>query len=332
MEGELDKTLFIKQTGSNIMIAQIFGDNVLFGGMSDLMVQHLTLEMDSKFEMVLVGELSHFLGLQVKQVKDSTSISQSKYTKKLMEELGMKGAKKKKTPKAICLKLAKEQEVLIEPSQYRSTIGSLLYLTATRPDIIFAIRNCARHQANPKLSHIIQVKRILRYINGTSDYGLLYAHDHNFKLTGYYNIGGNVERICGGCSFLGNNLISWSSENQDSLNLFSGKDKHTVNDKTWSKLSWMKHVLKEYNVQQDAPTLYCDYLSEGDISRSLIQENRTKQTVNHHHFTDHTEENYVILERVNTEEQIVDIFTKALDTKQFEKLRGKLGICPHEKL
>jgi hypothetical protein len=141
-----------------------------------------------------------------------------------------------------------------------------------------------------------------------------------------------VERICGGCSFLGNNLISWSSENQDSLNLFSGKDKHTVNDKTWSKLSWIKHVLKEYNVQQDAPTLYCDYLSEGDISRSPIQENRTKQTVNHHHFTDHTEENYVILERVNTEEQIADIFTKALDAKQFEKLKGKLGICLHEEL
>jgi hypothetical protein len=72
--------------------------------------------MDSKFEMGLVGELSYFLGLQVKQVKDYTSISQSKYTKKLMEELGMKGAKKKKTPKAICLKLAKEQEVSIEQS------------------------------------------------------------------------------------------------------------------------------------------------------------------------------------------------------------------------
>jgi hypothetical protein len=136
-----------------------------------------------------------------------------------MGELGMKGAKKKKTPKAIHLKLAKEQEIPTEVSQYRSMIGSLLYLTATIPDITLAVRNCARHQANPKLSHLIQVKRILRYINGTSDYGLLYAHDHYVKINGYYSVDGFVERTTGGCSFLGDNLISWSTENQNCLNI-----------------------------------------------------------------------------------------------------------------
>jgi hypothetical protein len=160
--------------------------------MSDLMVQHLAQEMDYKLATILIGELSYFLGLQVRQMENSTSISQCKYTKRLMGELRMKGAKKKRTPKAIYLKLAKDQEVSIEVNQYRSMIGSLVYLTATRPDITFAVRNCARHQANPKLSHLIQVNRILRYINGTSDYGLLYVHDHNVKLTGYYSRDGNV--------------------------------------------------------------------------------------------------------------------------------------------
>jgi hypothetical protein len=178
-EVELDKTLFLKEISGNFLIAQIFGDNILFGGMSNLMVQHLTEEMDSKFAMVLVSELSYFLGLQIKQMENFISISQSRYAGKLMRELEMKGPKKKKTPIAIQLKLAKEQEVPTEVSQYRSMIGSLLYLTATRPDITLAVRNCARHQANPKLSHLIQVKRILRYINGTRDYGLLYAHDHS---------------------------------------------------------------------------------------------------------------------------------------------------------
>jgi hypothetical protein len=328
----LDKTLFVKETGGNVMIAQIFDDNILFGRMSDQMVQHLALEMESRFVMVLVGELSYFLGLQVKQMEGSTFISQSIYTKKLVEELGMNDATCKKTPETTHLKLAKEQEVSIEPSQYRSMIGSLLYLTTSRPDITLAVRNRARHQANPKLSHLIQVKRILRYINGTSDYGLLYVHDHNFKLIGYYGVGWNVKRTSRGCSLLGNNLISWFSENQNCLTLSSAEDEHIAADSACSKLVWMKQTLKEYNVEQDAPTLYCDYLSAINVSKNLIRDNGAIHTNIHPHFTDHVEENNVILEQVTSEEQVADIFTKALDAEQFEKLRGKLGICLHKEL
>jgi hypothetical protein len=325
-----DRTMFLKEINGNFMIAQVFGDNILFGGMLDLMVQHLAQEMDTKFGMVLIGEMSYFLGLQVRQMENSTSISQYKYTKSLMGELGTKGAKKKRTPKVIDSKLAKEQELPIEVNQYRSMIGSLVYLTATRPDIAFAVRNCARHRANPNLSHLIQVKRILRYINGTSDYGLLYVHDHNVKLTGYYNRDENVERIARNCSFLGENLISWSTENQNLLNSTSDKCDFTLG--TLSKLSWMKQILKEFNVEHDAPTLCCDYLSTINDSRIPIRNNKTNLIEGHHHFSEHGEENIVKLEHITIEEQIAEIFTKALDTKQFEKLRGKLGICLHEKL
>jgi hypothetical protein len=103
-EGELGKPLFIKEIVGSIMIALVFCDNILFGGMSNLMVQHLSEEMNSRFAMVLVGELSYFLGLQIKQMENFTSISQIK------------------TPTAIQLKLAKEQEVPTEVSQYRSMI------------------------------------------------------------------------------------------------------------------------------------------------------------------------------------------------------------------
>jgi hypothetical protein len=94
----------------------------------------------------------------------------------------------------------------------------------------------------------------------------------------------------------------------------------------------MKQILKEFNVEQDAPTLCCDYLSAVDASKISSRNNKTKQVEDHHHFSDHGEENIVKPEQVTIEEQIVEIFTKALDTRQFEKLRGKLGICLHEKL
>jgi hypothetical protein len=94
----------------------------------------------------------------------------------------------------------------------------------------------------------------------------------------------------------------------------------------------MKRILKEFNVDQDGPTLCCDYLSAVDFSKIPIRNNKSKLLEDHCHFLDHGEENIVKFEQVTTEEQVAEIFTKALDTKQFEKLRGKLGICLHEKL
>jgi hypothetical protein len=100
-----------------------------------------------------------------------------------------------------------------------------------------------------------------------------------------------------------------------------------------SQLVWMKQMLKVYNVEHDALTLYCDNLKAINISKNPIQHSRTKHIdIRHHFIRDLVEENIVTLEHVTTEEQIADIFTKALDAKQFEKLRGKLGICLHEDL
>ena len=113
------------------------------------------------------------------------------------------------------MKLSKDENgVKVEQSLYRSMIGSLLYLTASRPDITFAVGVCARYQAEPKVSHINQVKRILKYVSGTCDYGLLYSHDSSSILVGYCDAdwaGSADDRksTFGGCFFLGNNLISW---------------------------------------------------------------------------------------------------------------------------
>jgi hypothetical protein len=143
--------------------------------------------MQSEFEMSLVGELSYFLGLQVKQMEDFIFISQSKYAKNIVKRFGMDSAAHKRTPTPTHLKLTRdEQGVSVDQSQYSSMIGSLLYLTTSRPDITFDVGVCARYQVDPKMSHLTQVKRILKYVNGTSDNGILYALDENSKLIGYF--------------------------------------------------------------------------------------------------------------------------------------------------
>ena len=189
------------------------------------MVQHFVHQMQSKFEMSLMGELTYFLGLQVKQMEDTIFISQSKYAKNIVKKFGLDNASHKRTPAATHLKLSKDENgVVVDQSMYRSMIESLLYLTASRPDITFVVGVCARYQAKPKMSYLTQVKRISKYINGTSDYGIMYSHSTNSKLIGYYDAdwaGSADDRksTSGGCFFLGNNLVSWFSKKQNYVSL-----------------------------------------------------------------------------------------------------------------
>ena len=229
-----------------------------------------------------------------------------------------------------------ENDIVVDQSMYRSMIGSFLYLTASRPDINFAVGVCVRYQAEPKISHLTQAKRIMKYINSTSDYGIMYLHSENSILICYCDAdwAGSFDdnkSTYGGCFFLGNNLISWFSKKQNSVSLSTAKAEYIAARSSFSQLVWMKQMQKEYNVEQDVLTLYCDYLSAINISKNPIQHSRTKHIdIRHHFIRDLVEDKVVTLEHVDTEEQLVDIFTKALNAKQFEKLRGKLGIFLHE--
>jgi hypothetical protein len=202
---------FVKLEKGKFMIAQIYVDDIAFGGMSNTMVQHFVQQMQSEFEMSLVGELTYFLGLQIKQMEDTIFITQSKYAKNIVKKFGMDNATHKRTPAPTHLKLSKDENgVNVDQSLYRSMIiGSLLYLTASRPDITFVVGVCARYQAEPKMSHLNQVKRILKYVNGTCNYGMMYSHCENSNLYGYCDAdwAGSADdrkNTSRGCFFLGN--------------------------------------------------------------------------------------------------------------------------------
>jgi len=207
------------------MIAQIYVDDIVFRGKSNQIVQHFVHQMQSEFEMSLVAELTYFLGLQVNQMEDTIFISQSKYAKNIVKKFGVDNSSHKRTPATTHLKLSKDENgVAVDQSLYISMSGSLLYLTTSRPDITFAVRVCARNHAEPKMSHLVQVKRILKYINGTTDYGIIYSHSDNSRLIGYCDAdwaGSADDRksTSEGCFFLGNNLVSWFSKKQNFVSL-----------------------------------------------------------------------------------------------------------------
>ncbi|CAM8880628.1 unnamed protein product [Rhodiola kirilowii] len=173
--------------------------------------------------MSMVGEMSYFLGLQVKKKIDGIFISQCKYARNLIKKFDLDKASHKRTLAATHVKITKDKAgISIDQTMYRSMIGSLLYLTASRPDIAYVVGVCERYQANPKESHLLNVKRIIKYISGTSDYGIWYTKDTSPCLVGYCDAdcARNAEdrkSTSGGCFFLGNNLVSWFSKKQNSI-------------------------------------------------------------------------------------------------------------------
>jgi hypothetical protein len=142
--------------------------------------------MIQKFEMSMMGELKYFLGFQVKQLQEGTFISQTKYTQDILTKFGMKDAKHIKTPMGTNEHLdLKTRGKSIDQKVYRSMIGSLLFLCASRPDIMLSVCMCARFQADPKEVHLRAVKRILRYLVHTPKFGLWYPKGSTFDLIGY---------------------------------------------------------------------------------------------------------------------------------------------------
>ncbi|GKF34224.1 uncharacterized mitochondrial protein-like protein [Tanacetum coccineum] len=176
--------------------------------------------MKEKLQMSSMGELTFFLGLQVQQKEDGIIISQDKYVAEILKKFNYTDVKSASTLLYLEKPLVKDRDADdVDVHLYRSMIGSLMYLIASRPDIMFAVCACARFQVTPKTSHLLAVKRIFIYLKGKPTLGLWYSRDSPFELVAYTDsdyAGATQDRksTTGGCQFLGNRLISWQCKSK----------------------------------------------------------------------------------------------------------------------
>ena len=221
--GVIDKTLFFKMHKKDMILVQVYVDDIIFGSTNDQLCSRFAKLMQSKYEMSMMGDLTYFLGLQVSQRNDGIFIFQSKYLRDLLKKYRLEDASTAKTPMATATKLDQDDPCKnVDITSYRGMIGSLLYLTASRPYIMFSTCLCARFQANPKESHLIDVKRIFKYLKGTPNLGIWYPKGTCFDLIGYTDsdfAGCKIDRksTSGSCQFLGRRLVSWYSRKQHSV-------------------------------------------------------------------------------------------------------------------
>ncbi|GJY11880.1 retrovirus-related pol polyprotein from transposon TNT 1-94 [Tanacetum coccineum] len=293
-KGSVDPTLFIRREGKELLLVQIYVDDIIFAASTPELCDLFAKIMCSKFKMSMMGKISFFLGLQISQSPRGIFINQSKYALESLKKYGFESCDPVDTPMVEKSKLDEDKEgKAIDPSHYHGMIGTLLYLTANRPDLQFAICMCARYQARPTEKHLNAVKRIFRYLKGTVHQGLWYPKDSSIALIAF------ADADHAGC--------------QDTRRSTS--------------VLWMRSQLTDYGFGFNKIPMYCDNKSAIALCCNNVQHSRSKHIdIRFHFIKEHVENGVIELYFVNTEYQLADIFTKALGRERIEFLINKLGM------
>ncbi|GJW65179.1 retrovirus-related pol polyprotein from transposon TNT 1-94 [Tanacetum coccineum] len=269
--------------------------------------------MHSRFEMSLMGEMKFFLGLQIHQSPKGIFINQAKYALEILKKHNMDNCHSIGTPLATKPKL--DVDLSGEPvdqSDYRSKIGSLMYLTSSRPDLVQAVCYCARYQARPTQKHLKEVKRIFKYLKGTINMGLWYPKDSGFELTAFSDADhagclDTRKSTSGGIQFLGDKLVSWMSKKQKCTAMSSAEAEYVALSANCAQVMWMRTQPQDYGFNYNKILLYCDSQSAISISCNPVQHSHTKHIHTRYHFIKEQVENDIIkLYFVRTEYQLAD--------------------------
>ncbi|GJW72996.1 ribonuclease H-like domain-containing protein [Tanacetum coccineum] len=305
--GNITEEVYVKQPPGfedpahpNKVYRVVYVDDIIFGSTKSSMVKDFEDLMQKEFKMSSMGELTFFLGLQVKQTTAGIFLSQDKYVKDILNKFDFRTIKPASTPIEAHKSLGKDEEgEEVDVHLYRSMIGCLMYLTASRPDIMFAVCLCARFQVTPKVSHIHAVKRIFRYLKHQPNLGLWYPKDSPFHLEAFSDsdyAGDNHDRrsTSGGCQYLGRRLVSWQCKKQT-----------IVVSSTKGEYVQLRVVV----------------VSTICIVKNLVLHSKTKHIqIRHHFIRDCYEQRLINVVKVHTDDNVADLLTKGFDLARFNFL------------
>jgi hypothetical protein len=185
--GSVNKNLFTLNHDTNFLLVQIYVDDIIFSGSSHTLVSRFQEMMESEFQISMMEELTFLLGIQVKQTKQGTFVHQAKYMKDLMKKFNMAELKPVSTPMSSTASLGPDEDgEVVDQREYRSMIGSLMYITATRPDIQFTVGLCVCFQSSPRSSHRTAIQRVFRYLKHTLEFGIWYSASSSLDLVRFF--------------------------------------------------------------------------------------------------------------------------------------------------
>ncbi|XP_061989759.1 uncharacterized mitochondrial protein AtMg00810-like [Rosa rugosa] len=287
----VDPSLFIRDFGSTQVYLLLYVDDIILTGNSSSSIQHVKDALQSEFDMKDLGLLHYFLGLQITYLPNGLFISQAKYAQDILDKAGMSDCNASITPCLPYSKLLKDEGApFTDVKTYRSIVGCLQYLTFTRPDITYSVNSVCQFMQSPTALHFLAVKRILRYIKGTLDYGITFRAAP-LELRAYIDsdwAGDPNDRrsTTGFVIFLGNCPISWCSRKQTSVSRSSTEAEYRAMADTASEVLWLRHLLNDLHIKlPSAPTLHCDNVSALALASNPIHNSKVKHVEVDIHFT-----------------------------------------------
>ncbi|XP_042944752.1 uncharacterized mitochondrial protein AtMg00810-like [Carya illinoinensis] len=270
----------------------VYVDDIVITGSNSHLIERLQQHLKTTFHMKDLGPLQYFLGLEL--CRD-------------------------------------EGDILSDPSLYRQLVGSLNYLTITRPDISFAVQQVCQFMQAPRQSHLTAVRRIIRYLKGTFGRGLSFPTKNSLQLTGYSDADWAAcvdtrHSITGWCMFLGNALISWKSKKQDRVSKSSTEFEYRAMSSACSEIVWLRGLLSELGVPQLTPTpLHADNTNAIQIAANPVFHERTKHIeVDCHSIHEAFDHHVIKFPHISTEHQTADVFTKAMSRHRHQFMIDKL--------
>ncbi|CAL8169320.1 unnamed protein product [Prunus armeniaca] len=330
-----EPSLYLKKEGTHdFLIVCLYVDDLIYTSTKSRMVEAFKKDMMKEYEMTDLGSMKYFLGIQVQQSEKGVFMYQEKYAENLLKRFNMLNCKPMDTPMEINLKLSSNDGApRADASMYRSIVGSLIYLSNTRPDIVHAVSVVSRFMNDPSNHHFAAVKRILRYVQGTKGYGLKYTQEKESILVGFTDsdwAGAIDDRrsTSGHVFFLGKKVISWSSKKQSTVALSTAEAEYISATSAACEAVWIRRILADLHQEQNTPTkLYCDNMSIIAMTKNPVFHSRSKHIELRHHFIRKlVEDGEIELQFCGTDEQIADVFTKALPREKFYYFRENLNV------
>jgi histone deacetylase 1/2 len=329
-------SLFYYNKGNYTLFVLVYVDDIIMASSSKAATDALLSDLQREFALKDLGDLHYFLGIEVKRDQDGLVLSQKRYADDILSRSGMAKCKAVDTPLPTSQKLsiADGDKLGVDDStRYRSLVGALQYLTLTRPDISFVVNKVCQFLHALTSIHFSAVKRILRYIRGTTNMGLRLRKSNSMMISAFSDAdwAGCVDdrrSTSGFALFLGSNLMSWTARKQATVSRSSTEAEYKALANATAEMMWVQKLLTELKVPHPpSARLWCDNLGAKYLSANPVFHARTKHIeIDFHFVRERVAQGLLDIRFIHTGDQLADGFTKALPTAKLRKFRNNLNL------